>query len=138
MTDRSTDALTIRPFAEADLPHVMAMLEAEGRDTYVRDARRTLRVLTAPGATSLLAASDLGTAGLALALSDGEINAYLALVVVAREMRGLGIGRALVREVARRTGAQRLDLLSEADRFFESLGAEQCSGFRLAMAAVPR
>ena len=121
----------MRPFEPGDLPAVIELLEQESWETYTQDPRRTLLALTAPGATSLLALADGGRlAGLALAVGDGHINAYLALLLVRREERGRGIGRALTYEVLRHAGALRLDLLSGCDAFFAATCPRLCSSGR--------
>jgi predicted N-acetyltransferase YhbS len=134
----SAGSAAIRPFEPGDMPAVIALLEQESWETYTQDARRTLLALTAPGATSLLALADGGrVAGIALAVGDGHINAYLALLVVRREQRRRGIGRALTYEVLRRAGALRLDLLSGCDAFYAALGAEPIAGFRIRAEQLP-
>ncbi len=134
----SPASITIRPFEPADLPTVLELLEEESWETYTDDSRRTLLALTAPGATSLVALEEGGRlAGLALAVGDGHVNAYLALLVVRREMRRRGIGRALTFEVLRCAGGLRLDLLSGCDEFYVALGAESIAGFRIRAQQVP-
>ena len=65
--------------------------------------------------------------------SDGEIQAFLALVVVDARFRGRGIGRALVTEALRMSGGERVDLLSEDDAagFYQAFPHFWKSGFRL-------
>lgn len=60
--------------------------------------------------------------GVAELLTDGAVIAYLGLLLVAAEARGQGVGRALVSELFRRSGLERMDLLSEDDSlgFYES------------------
>jgi ribosomal protein S18 acetylase RimI-like enzyme len=53
--------------------------------------------------------------GFAELLTDGEVMAYLALLVVSMRARRRGIGRALIRDLFARSGLSRMDLLSEPD-----------------------
>ncbi len=71
--------------------------------------------------------------GFAEMLSDGELQAYLASMVVDAERRGEGIGRRLVEEVLRLAGGERVDLLSEdaAVGFYRSFPHREAPGFRL-------
>jgi len=66
-------------------------------------------------------------------LSDGEIQAYLSLLVVVASRRGEGIGRALVREALRRAGGVRVDLLAEAaaEGFYAAMPHRRLTGFRV-------
>lgn len=69
--------------------------------------------------------------GIAQVLSDGEVQAFLAVLVVAREHRREGVACRLVAEARARTRCLRLDVISCADPFYEQLGFRRVSGFRL-------
>ena len=71
--------------------------------------------------------------GVAELLTDGEMMAYLALLVVASRARRRGIGRELIRDLFSRSGLARIDLLSEADSmvFYESFLHRIKPGYRL-------
>jgi predicted N-acetyltransferase YhbS len=110
------------------LPAVIALFAGE-RWSYANDEQRAWRALTAPGALSLVALSSERTViGIAQVLSDGEVQAFLA---VAREHRREGVARRLVEEARARTRGLRLDVISCADPFYEQLGFRRVSGFRL-------
>ena len=64
-------------------------------------------------------------------LSDGEIQAVLAVLLVGDAHRRSGVGAGLVREAFAHAGAQRMDLTSCADAFYETLGFRRMSGFRI-------
>jgi ribosomal protein S18 acetylase RimI-like enzyme len=125
--------VVVRSFASDDLDGVLTLCRAEGWSTLPADPTRAHRVLTAPGAVSISALDDGAVVGFATALSDGAIDAYLSLLVVAAAHRRRGIGRQLVAEVFRLSGAQRLNLLSEerAQGFYESLPHRRAPGYRL-------
>jgi predicted N-acetyltransferase YhbS len=113
------------------LPGVIELFAGE-RWSYADDEQRAWRALAAPGTLSLVAlASDLTVIGIAQVLSDGEIQAFLALLVVAPEHRRDGVARRLVEEARARTRCLRLDVISCADPFYEQLGFRRASGFRL-------
>jgi predicted N-acetyltransferase YhbS len=113
------------------LPGVMELFAGE-RWSYADDEQRTWRALTAPGTLSLVALSSEGTViGVAQVLSDGEVQAFLAVLVVAREHRREGAARRLVEEVRAHTRCLRFDVISCTDPFYEQLGFTRVSGFRL-------
>jgi len=113
------------------MPGVMELFAGE-RWSYADDEQRTWRALTAPGTLSLVALSSEETVvGIAQVLSDGEVQAFLAVLVVAREHRRGGVARRLVEEARARTYGLRLDVISCADQFYEQLGFRRVSGFRL-------
>jgi predicted N-acetyltransferase YhbS len=93
---------------------------------------RTWRALTAPGSVCIVALADDSVVGIAHVLSDGEIQAFLAVLLVGRANRQSGIGTRLVREALALAGAKRMDLTSCADAFYETLGFRRVSGFRIA------
>jgi predicted N-acetyltransferase YhbS len=70
--------------------------------------------------------------GVAQVFSDGEIQAFLAVLVVAPEHRREGVARRLVEEARARTRCVRFDVISCADPFYEQLGFRRVSGFRFA------
>ncbi|HEX4115866.1 MAG TPA: GNAT family N-acetyltransferase [Solirubrobacteraceae bacterium] len=113
------------------LPGVIELFSGE-RWSYAEDEQRTWRALTAPGTLSVVALSSEQTViGIAQVLSDGEVQAFLAVLVVARAHRREGVARCLVEEARARTHGLRLDVISCADPFYEQLGFHRVSGFRL-------
>jgi len=62
---------------------------------------------------------------------------YLGLLVVSKNARRRGVGRALIRELFARSGLPRIDLLSEADAtdFYESVPHKVKPGYRIYPAA---
>ena len=65
--------------------------------------------------------------------SDGELQAFLANLVVDAAYRGSGIGRRLVTESLRQAGGERVDLLSEDDAtgFYRTFAHFEKPGFRI-------
>jgi GNAT superfamily N-acetyltransferase len=63
-------------------------------------------------------------------LSDGEIQAFLALLFLDGAHRGSGIGRRLLAEALVLTRGLRLDVISCADAFYQQLGFHRVSGLR--------
>jgi ribosomal protein S18 acetylase RimI-like enzyme len=121
----------ISEFERDHLDGALALFTAEGWDTYYEDPERTVRVLTAPGSTTLVAVEDGEVAGLVQLQSDGEIQAHLSALVVGEAWRGRGLARRLLRESLARAGGMRIDILSLAESFYERLGADRRPGFRL-------
>lgn len=79
-----------------------------------------------------MAIEDGQTIGFAQVLSDGQIAAFLSLLLVAADHRHQGIGTRLVREAFARCRAQRLDLLTDdAAGFYRSFRYHELAGFRI-------
>jgi predicted N-acetyltransferase YhbS len=123
----------IRRFTREHLEVVLSLCEAEGWPSFPEDPERTMRVLTAPGVTTVVAIRNDHVVGFAQMLSDGEIQAFLANLAVVESERNIGIGRALVVEALRLAGGHRVDLLSEegATAFYSSFPHFQKPGYRL-------
>ena len=127
-TDRTLD---YRPYEHQDLSGVIELCEAEGWPSLPADPERAHRILTNPGVTSYVAVDADEVVGFIYLLSDGEVQAFIATMAVASGRRGQGIGTRLIREAFDASGAERIDLLSEADAFYEGLIHRRLSGFRL-------
>jgi ribosomal protein S18 acetylase RimI-like enzyme len=124
--------MTITQYEEGHLPGVLALCEAEGWPSLPADPARAHAVLTAPGVTSVVALDGELVVGFAYLQSDGYIQAHLSQMAVHREYRRKGIGRALLEYAVPRTGAQRVDLVTDsANDFYESFDHRTFSGFRI-------
>ena len=135
---RDAAGVEVRPYGKRDLVAVLDLCVAEGWDSLPADAVRAHRILTNPGVTTVVAADDDGTVvGFLYLLSDGEVQAYIASMAVASSYRGRGIGTRLVSEAVAASGAERADLLSDADGFYESLPYVRRTGFRIYPGAEP-
>ena len=126
-------AVGYEPFDGAHLESIVGLSAAEGWPSFPDDPPRAARALQAPGVTTVVARDGGEVVGFATMLSDGEIQAYLSLLVVAPTRRGEGIGHALVDETFRRAGGIRVDLLAEdgAVGFYAALPHRRRPGFRL-------
>ncbi|WP_082469172.1 GNAT family N-acetyltransferase [Sciscionella sediminilitoris] len=120
-------------FAPEHLEGVLRLCIAEEWPSFPADPERALRILTAPGVTTVVAVEDGNVLGFAELFSDGELQAYLATMAVDAARRGAGIGRALVRAALGLAGAERVDLLSEdhAVDFYRTFPMFEKPGFRL-------
>jgi ribosomal protein S18 acetylase RimI-like enzyme len=113
---------------------VIELCRAEGWDSYLADAARTFRALTASGAITMVAMRGGVVCGFAQILTDSEIRAYLTNVAVSAGSRRQGIGTRLIEEAFARAGARYLDLLSDpgAEALYESFaGYRRVQGFRI-------
>ena len=129
----SRQAIDYVPIAREHLDGVIRLCEIEKYPSYIQDAERTWRALTAPGVCTVVAIQDGRAVGFAQMQSDGLIQAHLILIVVDRDLRRRGIGRRLIWEAFTRAGGQRVDLLSTegADAFYRSFEHQEFPGFRI-------
>jgi GNAT superfamily N-acetyltransferase len=121
------------PFEPKHIDGIVRLTTAEGWPTLAEDRDRAVRVLSAPGAITVVALRDGGVVGFGRALTDGEWIACLVDFVVDAERRRRGIGRALIGAIFERSGAQRMDLLAEpgSEPFYESHPHRRWTGYRL-------
>jgi ribosomal protein S18 acetylase RimI-like enzyme len=123
---------TVRPFAAGDLNGVLALCVAEGWPSFPDDPARALRALTAPGVTTIVAAEAEAVIGFAQLVSDGEIQAHLSLIAVAKSHRRQGLALAMLQEGLRRAGGIRIDLVTDsAPDFYAALPHHRLEGFRI-------
>ena len=121
------------PIAREHLDSVIRLCEVEQYPSYIQDAERTWRALTAPGVCTVVAVQDGRLVGFAQMQSDGLIQAHLSIIVIDRDLRRRGIGSRLVRETFARCGGQWVDLLSTegADAFYRSFRYQSFPGYRI-------
>ena len=123
---------TVRPFALNDLDAVVALCAVEGWPSFPEDPPRALRALTAPGVTTVVAADGPSVVGFAQLLSDGEIQAHLSLIAVAKAYRRQGVALAMLRDALARAGGLRIDLVTDsAPDFYTALPHRRFEGFRI-------
>ncbi len=129
----SRQAIDYVPIARDHLDGVIRLCEIEQYPSYIQDAERTWRALTAPGVCTVVAVQDGRVVGFAQMLSDGVIQAHLTLIIVDRDLRRQGIGHRLILEAFTRAGGQRVDLLSTegADAFYRSFQYQSFPGYRI-------
>jgi predicted N-acetyltransferase YhbS len=123
--------LRIEPFQPGHADAVAALCAAEGWPSFTPE--KVADALCAPGVIALTAHDDGEVVGVAELLTDGVVVAYLGLLVVATDARRMGVGRGLIGELFARSGASRIDLLSEIDvtDFYESLPHKVKPGYRI-------
>ncbi len=114
------------------LEGIVELCKEEAWPSYL-DAERTWRALTAPGVVTIVAVAGEQVVGFAYLQTDGEIQAHLTLIAVRPSYRLRGIGRRLVDEAFRESGAQYLNLVSTegADDFYRSFAYRDFPGFRI-------
>ncbi len=123
--------ILIRPWQADDFPAIQRLSNLEGWPT---PGERPANVLYAwqHSHPALVATHDEQVVGFLRAITDGAVTTYIAELLVAREWRSQGIGKALVDACHTLVPATRLDLLStdQADPFYEAHGFRQFRGFR--------
>jgi ribosomal protein S18 acetylase RimI-like enzyme len=145
-------SVEVRPAVAADVPALLDLYEqlavGSGPELSLAEAEEIFAGIAAqPDRTLLTATVDgavAGTVDLVVVRPSlthgGRPWAALENVVVGRDFRRLGVGRALMEEAARRAreaGCHRLQLISrvqraEAHAFYEAIGMEASArGFRL-------
>lgn len=125
--------MEIVAYERPHLETLLALADGVAFSTLVEDPERAHRVLTAPGAVSLVALEGGEPVGFAHTISDGAIQAYLCRLLVAPEFQKRGIGRALVDESLARSGAIRMDLLAteEAEPLYRGYRHDRWPGYRI-------
>lgn len=124
--------MIIRPIEKKDLQYVLDLTDSEGWPSYVKNPERAWRVLTAPGVISLVAVLNETIVGFVQMQSDGAIQAHLSNILVEKAHRRQGIGKKLVEEAFKISGAERIDLITQdAPEFYRSFAHYEWHGFRL-------
>src|SRR4051795_6637843 len=83
---------SIEPFAPAHLDGLIALVSAEDWTEYSDDPERTLRALSGPGVTTLVAIAAGHLVGAIQVQSDGAIQAHVSMLLIDGRWRGRGLG----------------------------------------------
>ena len=122
----------VRRFRLDDLDGVIDLCVAEGWPSLAEDRARALRVLTAPGVTTVVGDEAGRVVGFAQLLSDGEIQAHLSLIAVHADARRQGLARQMLRLALAEAGGIRIDLITDtAPEFYAALPHRRLDGFRI-------
>ena len=132
--------IAYEPINRESLPSVIALLQVERWESYTKDTELTWKALTAPGSCTVVARDGSRIVGFAQMLSDGQIAAFLSVIIVHPDYRQKGIGRQLIREAFKRTGGKRgVDLVTDsADEFYRSFQHHEFHGYRIHPEGLPK
>jgi ribosomal protein S18 acetylase RimI-like enzyme len=125
--------MEILPYAREHLEPILTLSDGVAFSSLVADPERADRALSSPGAVALVAVEEGEVIGFAHTITDGAVQAYLCMLLVAPAHQRRGVGRALVEESLARSGAIRMDLISteEAEPFYRGFPHNRWPGFRL-------
>lgn len=112
---------------------VVGLFRAEGWTSYFRDLEITWQALTGAGVCTIIALDGEEVVGVGQMISDGFIQAFVPVLIVAADRRRRGIGKTLIEEAFARSGGQRVDVMSEDDaaEFYRSFRCSEFIGFRV-------
>lgn len=122
--------IKIKDGTEKDIENVINACIAEGWGTF---ASRKEDFKKAISNSILIVAYDSDNfVGFTRAISDGYITTFLCELLIVKEYRNKGIGRMLVNHIMNVYPNTRLDLISEADGFYEKLTFRKVgTGYRI-------
>ncbi|MFC3927533.1 GNAT family N-acetyltransferase [Streptococcus caprae] len=119
----------IRLANKTDISQLFTLYKSEGWHSFSEDKIRTLF----NSSTYLVLENDGELIAFARCLTDGAVTTFVAELLVAKDYRGRGMGKLLIREIQTRMAGTRLELISEADGFYETVGFRAVGqGYRLA------
>jgi Predicted acetyltransferase len=111
----------IRSAVESDYPEIKAISRDEGwKSNHRPDYDDALR-----NSITLVACDDIihgEVVGFARAITDGYVTIYLCEIIVKPEYRRYGYGKRLIDHLFMLYPTCRMDLLSQADEFYQSIG----------------
>jgi len=117
----------IRHAVESDYPAIKEISRAEGwKSNHRSDYDDALR-----SSATIVACVDTQVVGFARAITDGYVTVYLCEIIVRPEYRRYGYGKQLIDHLFTLYPTCRIDLISQADEFYRSIGFRVMgNGFR--------
>ena len=126
--------MEVRTIHSSETEAARQLLLSAGWDRKVSDAEEFAK-LVSRSQMALVAVSNDQVVGFIRALTDGMTNGYISMVVVTEELRGTGIGSALVRAVM--GSDERVTWVLRAGGP-SSFGFYEKLGFRVSLVAMER
>jgi ribosomal protein S18 acetylase RimI-like enzyme len=112
--------IKIREINENDYDNIISACVKNNWNTFNR--RRQDFIKSLEKSTVIVAYDGDNFAGFARFMSDGYITTFICELLVAETYRKKGVGRMIVNHISERFPKTRIDLISEADLFYEKIG----------------
>lgn len=110
----------IRKRTMTDDAEIFALIEEAGWKTILQSEEAFQQALF--HSIVLVAEQEKRVVGYARSITDGSMTAFLCELLVQKEKRKKGIGRKLIEALEAMLPTIRMDLISEQDGFYETLG----------------
>ncbi|MCK4252488.1 GNAT family N-acetyltransferase [candidate division WOR-3 bacterium] len=120
-------------FKKKYLKGVISLLQKENWSSYIEDQNKTYSALTAPGVITLIAKHNKEIIGFVQLLTDSNIQSFIPVIIVSKKYREEGIGKKLIEDVFKLSGAKRIDLLTDEDSesFYQKFQHSKLLGYRI-------
>ena len=124
----------IRRFEEKDFFHIQQLNEEEGWTNLAEKSEET-KAAWKHSDVAFVAECNGVMAGYMRGLTDGVVTLYVCELLVKKEYRGCGIGKALLKHAHSFYPKTRMELLasSTSKTYYEQLGFRSFSGYRITM-----
>ncbi|WP_142828470.1 GNAT family N-acetyltransferase [Planococcus soli] len=131
---KTQEALVIRPYREADFPHIHDLNKQEQWSNLVTKEQDTKRAW-ANSSVAVVAEVDGQVVGCLRGLTDGFVSLYICELLVSPHHRKSGIGKKLMQAIHSEYPKTRVELLasSTSRSFYEAQGYRPFYGFRKTM-----
>lgn len=117
----------VRPASNLDIVQIFELYKYEGWQSFSKS--KIVELLET--SSYLVITEDEKIIAFARYLTDGVMTTFVAEILVSPAFRRQGLGRMLIEEIKNRTHGTRLELISEADGFYEYLGFRKVgTGYR--------
>ena len=125
------DGLSVDPWTEKDFRAIQRLSAGEGWTSFTSRSDESLTAWRNSW-PALVVHDEQNVLGFIRCLTDTEITAYIAEILVAPEFRNRGIGDALIAICHHLYPHVRFDLLctEDVDGFYESIGCRKYKGYR--------
>lgn len=125
--------INIEPIKKIHLNRILKLFKMENWPFFHENPDKTWKALSNNGVITLVAILDNNVIGFVTVLIDWDIVGYLPTIIIDKNHRRKGIGKILVKEAFLRSGANRMNLLSDKDQFpfYESFKNQKIEGFRI-------
>lgn len=121
--------INIRNINESDVEGIYNIYKKEGWGSF--DKNLVEKLIVNSISKFIVVTEGEKIIGFSRYLSDNVLTVFLAEIIVEKEYRNIGVGKAMIREIFNQNEGQRIELITDNPKFYEKLEFRKVgSGYR--------
>ncbi len=123
--------MNIRNVKESDIAQIYNLYKLEGWRPFIDEKCRVEKLVTVSDSRFIIAESDDKVIGFARYLTDNVFTVFLAEIIVDKNYRKKGVGKAIINAISEQNKGLKIELITDNPKFYQCLGfAKVGDGYR--------